>query len=86
MATLGALIFMATESGGAAVLNRADHPQMLPAQPASTLFDESSAATAQNIGHLQGWPGHLFSGFRDRFTSAGADTGRASSGLGTACR
>ena len=77
---------MAAERSGAAVLNGTQNANVLPRQPASALLDEIFACLAQNIGHLERWPVHLFSLFLDRFTWSGLDTSRASKGLATACK
>ena len=53
MAAVGALIEMAAQRGGAATLNRRQHFEMLPAEPAATRLDETLSGGADQIGHFQ---------------------------------
>lgn len=50
------------------------------------ILDEAITLRADYIGHLEGWPVHLFCSFRERFTFCGSETGRLSSGFATARR
>jgi hypothetical protein len=59
MAAAGALIEMAAECGGATTPNGPQDFEMLPAEPVAVSFDEGSSCSADQIGHLQRWPGHL---------------------------
>jgi hypothetical protein len=52
MPATGALIEMTAQSGGATLPNRPQHLDMLPAEPGTILFDESSSRAADDIGHL----------------------------------
>ena len=60
MPAAGALIEMAAEKGGATPRNGQQHFDMLPADPLAVSFDESSSRGADEIGHLEGRPAHLF--------------------------
>ncbi len=53
MAAVGALIAMAAQRGGAATLNRRQHFEMLPAEPAATRLDETLSRGADQIGQFQ---------------------------------
>ena len=59
MPATGALIEMTAQSGGAATPNRPQYLDMLPAEPGTISFDESSSRAADEIGHFQQWPAHL---------------------------
>ncbi len=59
MPAVSALIEMPAECGGATVPNGPQDFEMLPAEPAAVSFDECSSCSADEIGHLQGWPAHL---------------------------
>jgi len=52
MPATGALIEMTAQSGGAATPNRPQYLDMLPAEPRTISFDESSSRAADEIGHL----------------------------------
>ena len=60
MSAAGALIEVSTECGGATSRNGQQHFDVLPAQPVAVSFEESSSRDADEIGHLQGRPAHLF--------------------------
>src|SRR5882724_2394052 len=53
-------IEMAAECGGATARNGQQHFDMLPAEPLAISFDEGSSCAADEIGHLEGRPAHLF--------------------------
>src|SRR5216684_1260036 len=55
-----AFIEMTAECGGATPPNGQQHFHMLPADPLTVSFDECVACDADEIGHLQWWPAHLF--------------------------
>src|SRR5262249_23503845 len=55
MSTLGALVAMAAEHGGAATPYSVQHFDMRPVQPAPTFFDEAGAAEATNCSHPHAW-------------------------------
>ena len=63
MSTLGALVAMAAERGGAATRYSVQHFDMRPVQPAPAFFDEAGAADANNVSHLDRWLVHLRTGF-----------------------
>src|SRR6266850_2587138 len=60
MPAAGAFIEMAAECGGATERNGQQHFDMLPAEPLAISFDEGSSCAADEIGHLEGRPAHLF--------------------------
>src|SRR5467141_3695001 len=60
MPAAGALIEMTAECGGAAARNGQQHFDVLPAEPLAVSFDEGSSCAADEIGHLEGRPAHLF--------------------------
>ena len=60
MPATGALIEMTAECGGTTSLNGQQHFDVLPPEPVAISFDESISRGADQIGHLEWWPGHLF--------------------------
>ena len=60
MPAAGALIEMTTECSGTTARNGPQHFDMLPAEPLAVSFDEGSSRGADEIGHLEGRPAHLF--------------------------
>jgi hypothetical protein len=54
------LIEMAAESSGPAALDRFQDLNMLSSDPLAAAFDERLPGGADNIGHLHGWPVHLW--------------------------
>lgn len=79
-------IEMTAQRGRAAALDGAEHAQVLPGQPGAVRLDEVLAVCANDVGHLEGWPGHRGCNLRERFTVSGLDTLRVSKGLGTAVK
>ena len=59
MSAASALIEMSAERGGATPRNRQEHFDVLPADPLTASFDEGVSRSADQIGHLEGWPVHL---------------------------
>ena len=59
MFAASALIEMSAERGGATPRNRQEHFDVLPADPLTASFDEGASRSADQIGHLEGWPVHL---------------------------
>ena len=59
MSATSALIEMSAERGGTTPRNRQEHFDMLPADPLTASFDEGVSRSANQIGHLEGWPVHL---------------------------
>src|SRR6516165_3665038 len=57
-----------------------------PVNPAAVVLDEAITLCANDICHLQGWPGHFFSSLRERLTWSRLDSSRTSSGLAIAWR
>ena len=66
MVALGATIEMAAQGGGAATRESAEHSPVLPRQPGPVCLDEAIAVLSDDVGHLEGWPGHRFCSRRDR--------------------
>jgi hypothetical protein len=60
MSAAGALIEMTAECGGTIPANGQQHFDVLPTEPVTISFDEGVSRGADQIGHLEGWPGHLF--------------------------
>jgi hypothetical protein len=60
MSAARAFIEMAAECGGATPRNGQQHFHMLPTDPLTVSFDECVARDADEIGHLQWRPSHLF--------------------------
>src|SRR5713226_10010802 len=60
MSAAGALIEMPAECGGPTPRDGQQHFAVLPADPLAVSFEESSSRGADEIGHLQGRPAHLF--------------------------
>src|SRR6266571_1691655 len=59
MSAASALIEMSAERGGATPRNGQQHFDMLPGDPLTASFDECVSRSADEIGHLEGWPVHL---------------------------
>src|SRR6202049_5257257 len=60
MPAAGALIEMTAEGGGSTPRNGQQYFDVLPAEPVAISFDEGSSCAADEIGHLEGRPAHLF--------------------------
>jgi len=60
MSAASAFIEMPAEHGGATPRNCQEHFDMLPGDPLTASFDECVSRSADQIGHLQRWPVHLF--------------------------
>ena len=60
MPAAGAFIEMTAECGGATPRNGQQHFDVLPAEPLAVSFEEGSSCAADEIGHLEGRPAHLF--------------------------
>ena len=86
MSARGTAIEMPAQGGGPAVRDGAEHTQVLRRQPGALGFDEACPVLANDVGHLEGWPGHRFWSRRERRAVSGAETGSVSSGFVTACR
>jgi hypothetical protein len=59
MPATGALVDVTTESGGPTTRNGPQNFDVLPTEPVAISFDEGSSRGADQIGHLEWWPGHL---------------------------
>src|SRR5205807_7700575 len=59
MSAAGALIEMTAEGGGTTPANGQQHFDVLPTEPVAISFDEGISRGADQIGHLERWPGHL---------------------------
>src|SRR5258708_7435324 len=55
----GALIEMTAECGSTTPPNGQQHFDVLPTEPVAISFDEGISCGADQIGHLEWWPGHL---------------------------
>jgi hypothetical protein len=62
MSTVGALIDMAAECGGATAGNGQQHFDVGPADPLAVALDESCSGRTYEVGHLQARPTHFFRG------------------------
>jgi hypothetical protein len=60
MSAAHALIEMPAESGSTTTRNGSQHFHVLPTEPLAVSFDESLSGGADDIGHLQRRPAHLF--------------------------
>jgi hypothetical protein len=59
MPTVGALVEVTAECGGATPRNGQQHFDMLPADPLTASFDEAITGSADEIGNFEDWPVHL---------------------------
>jgi hypothetical protein len=57
---VGALIEMPAQGGSATARDGPQHFEVLPGDPPAAAFDESAPRGANQIGHLEGRPVHLF--------------------------
>src|SRR2546425_11212106 len=60
MPAAGALMEMPAQGGGATARRGQQHFEVLPAEPVAVSFEEGRSRSADEIGHLQGRPVHLF--------------------------
>src|ERR1700722_1885155 len=60
MPAAGAFIEMTAECGGTTARYGQQYFDVLPAEPLAISFDEGSSRAADEIGHLEGRPAHLF--------------------------
>ena len=60
MPAAGTFIEMTAQCGGTTALNGSQHLDMLPTEPMAISFDEHFSRSADDIGHLQRRPAHLF--------------------------
>ena len=81
-----ALVTMPAQGGGAAANNGIENFDLWPSQCPPIPFPELASCCANDVGHLEGWPGHRGCNLRERFTESGLDTLRVSKGLGTAVK
>jgi hypothetical protein len=59
MSAASAFIEMPAERGGTTPGNSQEHFDVLPGDPLTASFDECASRSADQIGHLEGWPVHL---------------------------
>src|SRR5439155_20002076 len=59
MSAAGALIEMTAEGGGTTPADGQQYFDVLPTEPVAISFDEGISRGADQIGHLEWWPGHL---------------------------
>ena len=86
MAAGGTPIEMRAQRRGPAVRDGTQHSQVLRRQPRAMGLDEACPVLANDVGHLEGWPGHRLCSRRDGRAVSGRETGIVSSGLATACK
>ena len=60
VAAVSALIEMPAQGGGATAHDGPQHFEVLPVDPSAAAFDECASRGANQIGHLERWPIHLF--------------------------
>ena len=60
MSAGGALIQMATQCRRPAAQDGIDDFHMQPGKPLSAAVEKRVSRSANNVSHLQRWPGHLF--------------------------
>ncbi len=88
MATADALIEMPSQCRRAATDDGIEHLAMRPCKARSVLLPKAVARCADDVGHLESGPIHLFLSLPSLRLSAVVVIARVSSGLGTAsiCR
>ena len=84
--TLLTAIAVPAERRRAALRDGPEDASMRPRDPGPVRRQDAIAMSADDVGHLEGWPGHRLRSRRVRRTVSAAETGIASSGLATACR
>src|SRR5215472_17575827 len=80
------LVAVAVQNGNAAGCDCLQDLAVGPVNPAAMILDEAIALCANDIGHLQGWPGHFFLSLREHLTWSRLESSRESSRLVMACR
>jgi hypothetical protein len=68
MTTGGATVQMASKGVRAAVADGSQDLQVWPCQMASVVLNEAVACRSNDVGHLERWPVHFLTRFRERFT------------------
>jgi hypothetical protein len=71
MPAAGALVDVTAEHGGAAGDDGGQDLQMQPGEPFPAALEKRSTGCADQVGHLQRWPCHLFRDERERVQRAG---------------
>src|SRR5262245_32129298 len=71
MSAAGALVDVAAQRRGAAADDGGQDLQVQPGEPFPAALVKRGSRGADQIGHLQWWPRHLFSGKRQRVQRAG---------------
>ena len=84
--TLLTAIAVPAERRRAALRDRPEDASMRPCDPAPVHLQDAIAMSADDVGHLEGWPGHRGCNLRERFTLSSVDTVRVSNGFGTAVK
>src|SRR5262245_41548250 len=74
MPAAGALVDVAAQRGGAAADDGGQDLQMQPGEPFPAALVKSGSRGADQIGHLQRWPRHLFSSERQRVQRTGGSS------------
>ena len=82
----GTPIEMPAQRGSATPRDRPQHTEVLRGEPGAMGLDEACPVLANDVSHLNGWPGHRFWSRRERRAVSGAETGNVSSGFVTACK
>src|SRR5262249_481618 len=60
MSASGAPIEMPAQRGSSTPCDRPQHTEMLRGEPGPVHLNEAIAVLANDVGHLEGWPGHRF--------------------------
>src|ERR1039458_2250489 len=71
MPAAGALVDVTAEQGGSAGDDGGQDLQVQPGEPFPAAFEEAGSGCADQVGHLQWWPRHLFRGERRGVQGAG---------------
>ena len=86
IATSRAQVAVPAECRSATACDGSEDFAVGPVDPTAVDLDEAIALCANDIGHLEEWPGHFFFSLRERWMLSRLETARVSSGLVTACR
>src|SRR5215469_704391 len=86
IAAARALVAMAAQNGSATRSDGLQDLAVRPVNPAAMVLDKAITLCANDIGHLQGWPGHFFVSLRGRLTCSRLESSSESSGFVIAWR
>src|SRR5215472_528703 len=70
IAAAGTLVAVTAQNGSAARSDGVQDFAVRPVNPAAIVLDEAIPLCANDIGHLQGWPGHFLSSLCGGWTSS----------------